>query len=88
MNTHTMVNNATVTGVEPGRWMSPSNPAAVTKSGTAVCQRRSQLLSECHPLNSMARNATAYGNAPSIPTLKSENPDCRFRMVGSQKIIA
>jgi hypothetical protein len=32
--------------------------------------------------------ATAYGIAPSIPTLMSENPDWRFRMVGSQKIIA
>jgi hypothetical protein len=88
MTTQIMLNNKTVIEGELGRLARHSSPAAAMNIGTAACHRLSPLLSECHPLDSIAMNATTYGTAPSIPTRASENPDKRFRTVGNQKITA
>src|SRR5437763_555363 len=71
--------------VDRGWKTSPNNPAAAMSDGTAECHRLSRCLSECHPLINMAKKSAAYGNATSIPTFTSENPDWRFIIVGNQK---
>lgn len=58
MSTQIMLNAATVISVELGKLIRHKNPAAPTSSGSAACQRRSRLLSECHPLNNIAKSAT------------------------------
>ena len=52
------LNNKIDIAFEPGRLMRDSNPVAPIKSGAAACQRLSRFLSECHPLNSIAKSAT------------------------------
>jgi hypothetical protein len=74
-----MLNSKTVITVELGRLIRHKNPVAAINSGPAACQRRSQSLSECHPLNNIAMSATTYGNAPSRPTCASEIPDSLFK---------
>lgn len=58
MTTQIMLNNETVITGEFGRPMRHENPAAAMNNGSAACKRLSRLLSECHPLNSMAMSAT------------------------------
>src|SRR5580658_7607323 len=53
-------------------------------SGTAVCQRRSLVRSECQPLISMATSTATYGRIESMVTARSDMPDARLRNVGSQ----
>src|SRR5579863_5194257 len=65
--------------------LSTSNAAAVTQSGIVVCQRRSELRSECQPFTCMATKPSTLGKATSRVTLKSLSPDKRFSMVGNQK---
>src|SRR5215469_3123858 len=53
-------------------------------SGTAVCHRRSPLLSQCHPTNKSENRAARYGNTPTSVTVRVENPETRLRIVGNQ----
>src|SRR5678815_4030983 len=85
MQTLVRLNQKTIVSFGPGRVMRQSNPTALINRGMAACQRLSRVLSECHPLISMAARATMYGTEPSRPTCKSENPDSRFKTVGNQK---
>src|ERR1700740_1828576 len=67
-------------------WSSrPKKPATDRRTGTAVCQRRSSCLSECHPLKSMASNKATFGKAHKSPTRTSEKPVRRLVIEGSQK---
>src|SRR5215467_3893214 len=50
--------NTTVITFELGRLIRHKNPAAAMNSGNAACQRLSRPLSECHPLNNIAKSAT------------------------------
>jgi hypothetical protein len=86
MGTQVTLNSNTVITVELGGLIRHKNPAAPMNSGTAACQRLSQRLSECHPLNNIAKNATTKGTAPNKPTCTSGNPDPLLRILGSQKI--
>src|ERR1700719_957679 len=52
--THSLAKSVTNIGVEDGRVSRPSNAIAAMNCGTAECQRRSRVLSECHPLISIA----------------------------------
>src|SRR6185437_3917903 len=65
--------------------MSPSAPSAATNIGTAECQRRSMVLSECQPLAIMATNISKYGIMPTMPTPRFESVEARLSMVGNQK---
>ena len=86
MGTQMTLSNKTVITFELGRLIRHKNPAAPMNSGNAACQRLSRPLSECHPLNNIAKSATTYGTAPKKPTCRSENPDWFWRIVGNQKI--
>src|SRR5271154_5846985 len=52
--------------------------------GTAVCQRRSLVRSECQPLKSIARSTATYGIIDNMVTARFDMPDARLRNVGSQ----
>src|SRR4029077_11709648 len=58
IGTQMRLKNATVITFELGRLIRHKNPAAPMNSGNAACQRLSRLLSECHPLNNIAKSAT------------------------------
>src|SRR3954466_4654701 len=56
-----------------------TDPAA--SSGTAVCQCRSAVLSECQPLISIPATPMRAGISSSKDTVELENPERRFRKV-------
>src|ERR1017187_7652052 len=82
------LNRHSVIASDGGNTISPSAPSAPSSTGTAACHRRSNCLSECHPLNSIATSATPNGIASNDPTCTSDNPVWRFSSVGIQKIAA
>src|SRR5271167_5026308 len=68
---------------EPAR-MRNENATTPSMSGTAVCQRRSLVRSECQPLRSMARSTATYGRIEKSVTARLDIPEARLRNVGSQ----
>ena len=58
MGTQMTLNSKTVITFELGRLIRHKNPAAPMNNGNAACQRLSRSLSECHPLNNIAKSAT------------------------------
>ncbi len=53
-------------------------------AGTATCQRRSPVLSECFATGSMQIAASRYGTAETRPTARSPKPDRLRTICGSQ----
>src|SRR5580658_4215945 len=68
---------------EPERMVS-AKATTPNMSGTAVCQRRSLVRSECQPLKSMAKSTATYGMIESMVTARFDMPEARLRNVGSQ----
>ena len=58
MGTQMTLNNETVITFDLGRAVRHKNPAAPMNNGNAACQRLSPPLSECHPLNNIAKSDT------------------------------
>ena len=56
--TQTTLNNKTILTFEVGRLIRHTNPIAAMNSGNAACQRLSRSLSECQPMNNIAKSAT------------------------------
>src|ERR1700704_2094590 len=59
------------------------NARAPANAGTAVCQRRSPVRSECNPTAPTATAAATYGMADNMPTAKLLTPDKLRISVGS-----
>src|SRR4029453_15145796 len=60
-------NRKTIISLELGKLVKHNNPVAAIQSGAAACQRLSRPLSECHPLNNIAKSAKRKGTPPTNP---------------------
>src|SRR4029453_6110573 len=61
--------------------LSAENPSAARRSGIAVCQRRSPVLSECRPHRIMSTAAMPYGIELTKPVCRLVSPN-DFRIWG------
>ena len=75
-----------VTSSVAERWKMVKNPniAPAVSSGTALCQCRSPVLSECQPLMASPAIPIRAGISSSEVTVGLENPERRFMKVGIQ----
>ena len=63
-----------------------ANARAPIPTGTATCQRRSPVLSECQASHSKTGISTRNGDPLISATLNEPNPDNRWTIFGSHKV--